>query len=1001
VGYDLDTIQTKSPSELDILCPHGISVESTFFPVRDAISGTNEILFDNVQFDDRGRLIGLEWPVNAPPVDGLPLNSITYPDFTFRGFCSTGFIEVDFTHLTSNGNLSVSDPLSSNPTENDLLIEMFNNGSKGPSTVTTNYTDIINCRNCFGVLYKLGTDDSYGRIDANPEFMTGVLINANSGEIKNTTDFTFSTPSKLPLSPCMTNKFQGSSVQPYGILTSQLVNSPTVINASSETPSYFEFDLRYKYEISWDNTNWYAATNKWTVKYGPQPSNNPSFSFVGDIDNYYQNNMPPPISASISSLDFDPITISTKISVNWGGNGILIGNSDCSFSDTKLSKIGETRSIPSLTVSSENPGTDCVFTPVLQQLSEPNDAPYWTISSVGLVCNDKNYTIGESLKVAIGNGDTEEIKAELKITSGDDRVSPTLTISGGGGNGNAVFAPTLSSSGSPTVWSLSGGSASGGSGYVNGSSLTITTNPEDVTITPAKASVVARGEPSITASATSGNGAILSVQLSQEGSPPVWSVSKVNVTNGGTNYINYSNVIFTTSDNIETNASAILLTTSLPPVLSINEYINMGNGAELQININGPYESENCEYTDYYEIDIVIVNGGNGYDPNTDSFTLDLDDDTVISRDGSSEYSGFELHLYYSVDINGTIISIDGLEDPDTLAGLPVGIFRFYKSSGTIKCIKINNGGQYYSNTGAAYGISVIDGGEYYKPGDPVVEIVNGGKYYHIEASYVRAVSGPCINNIKMDIWHPGPCGISEALKTETSANTPWQNISGGTYYNDLIENTYRKFWIVYDYDNLANQAGSIGRNDFLVGGCGPSTPPTGSLGGEWQDCPCYVITQLGFGVVKYEGCEARPQNIGWIPLRQWEMDITHIQGGWLIKPEIYSRECEPLGTDWSTLTNEFLHSRVVCNLLNNPQTLNSTLEYIQNVGSCYDTYYSDNTFDPYKGRQQISTTNSPYSMDVVNNACYTFPNLNFCEIGFIVTNGIFPWQPYDNTDCP
>lgn len=917
VGYDQETIDSKSPAELDVLCS-SIMIAPTFFPTDK--NNPNTDLFDGISYNDRYHVTILDTKHKAGE-----LGSPCLPDLTEILCDDLSLQPVTFAILTGDGTLTAN--IDSN------ALDLLKTGTCLPHEKTTNYTNVNDCRNCYGALFKLGTYDSFGRIDANPDFMTSILINANGGDLKSTTDFSFSTSSKLTPTDCITKKFPGTDpINPYGILTSQLASSPTMVNGTSETPNYFEFDLRYKYEISWDNTNWYAATNKWTVKYGPQPSNNPSFSFENDINNYYQNNIPQPISASISSLDFDPVTISTKISVNWGDNGILIGNSDCSFSNTKLSKIGETRSIPSLTVSSENSGTDCTFTPVLQQLSEPNGAPYWTISSVGLVCNDENYTIGESLKVTIGNGDIEEIKAELKITSGG-RVSPTLTISGGGGDGNAVFVPTLSSTGSPAVWSLSGGSASGGSGYVTGTSLSITTNPEDITIIPAKATVLARGEPSITASAPNGNGAALSVQLSQAGSPPVWSVSKVDVTNGGTNYTNYSNLIFTTSDNIETNASAILLTTSLSPVLSIGAYI--GNGAQFQININGPYVAAgNCISPDYYDIDIVILNGGNGY-PNTDGLTLILDADTVVRGGGGNEYSGLELPLFYSVDINGTIISIDGLMDPDTFEMLPVGIFSFYKPSGIIKCIRITNGGQYYSNTGAAYGISVIDGGQYYKPGNPVVEVVNGGKYYHTEAPYVRAVSGPCINDIKMDTWHPGPCGISSELITETSMNTSWQKISGsdgrisntvfssqsatltpnlvnkylliynglkyikykvieyltstslkieviaggsplldqtqdreyyidGYYYGDLIQNVYRKFW------RWNNDGGS-----YLFG-----------------DCPCCKPVDLMLGVVKQEGCENFTiANNYDIPLEQWEIDFNFCDI-LTVDPNVYKRYC-------------------------------------------------------------------------------------------------------------
>lgn len=790
VGYDQETIDSKSPAELDVLCS-SITVQPTFFPTDK--NNPNTDLFDSISYNDRYHVTILDTKHKAGE-----LGSPCLPDLT-EILCDDPSLQpVTFAILTGDGTLTAN--IDSN------ALDLLKTGTCLPHEKTTNYTNAENCRNCYGALFKLGTYDTFGRIDANPDFMTGVLINANSGDLKSTTDFSFSTSSKLTPTDCITKKFPGTDpINPYGILTSQLASSPTVVNASSETPNYFEFDLRYKYEISWDNTNWYAATNKWTVKYGPQPSNNPSFSFESDVNNYYQNNIPQPISASISSLDFDPVTISTKISVNWGGNGILIGNSSCSFSDSKLSKIGDTRLEPTLTISSTGNGTGCSFTPILQQLTETNGQPYWIISEVTINGSGSGYSNNEILSISTNPGDIAEVNAVLKLQT-------TM---------NQIEAPEISGN--------------------------------------------------ITASSTSP--AILSISTEKyQNNPDRWRVNDITIVNSGSGYddgvydINFE--VYNNSIE-EISATGVAVTERVAPNFSYSLVSVSGQGGSINnvsLNLVRNSNGQKAWNFDYFicneDFDAFSVGaGGSGY-LSTDYLELALTEPYIIdtnytpSEYAITQHSPGVWRLPLDVD-GGAIVGINGGNIFNTEA--------FYNPTGKIETVIIIDN-LYTQSCGHTYPSDnpSVFGGSYYKEisgGIPTgILIENSGKYYHPNPGTVRPVAGPCISGIQMDIWHPGPCGISEVLKSQTSSGTSWN----GYYYGDLIQNVYRKFW------RWNNNGGSL-------------------LSGN---CPCCKPVDLILGVVKQEGCEnfTIPNNYD-IPLEQWEIDFNFCDI-LTADPNVYKRYC-------------------------------------------------------------------------------------------------------------
>jgi hypothetical protein len=331
VGYDQNTINTNSPSDLDNECD-GITISPSFFPTDE--NNPSSGLFGNISYSDRYYITSLNTDHSA----GTP-GSSGLPDSTEQ---MLPLVDFTLTHTTC-ATLQGGDTLTANIDTNAL--DLLRTGSYAPHETTSNYTNAEECRNCYGALYKLGTNDFLNRTENDTNFMSGVLINGNSGNVITVSNFSFSTTSQLSPTDCMVNKFPGSSlVNPYGILTNQLDSSLLFINTGGdgENSSYFDFDVKYKYEITWDDpqspsATWYPFTNKWNVKYGPYGSS-PSFSFEPDVNNYYQDNIAQPISASISDLDFSPRAtgVGTDIIINWS-TGVLVGNNDCSFSDALLS----------------------------------------------------------------------------------------------------------------------------------------------------------------------------------------------------------------------------------------------------------------------------------------------------------------------------------------------------------------------------------------------------------------------------------------------------------------------------------------------------------------------------------------------------------------------------------------------------------------------------------------------------------------------------------------
>lgn len=288
------------------------------------------------------------------------------------------------------------------------------------------------------------------------------------------------------------------------------------------------------------------------------------------------------------------------------------------------------------------------------------------------------------------------------------RIAPTLTITGGGGTG-ATFTPTLTSSGTPAVWTLASATASGGTGYVDGAPLTITAAAGDTVTTKATATVVARGQPTLAATSARGAGASLAVTLSQSGSPPTWSVASVSVAAGGTGYEHGRAVLFSRGEAIVVTKAAATVKTLEQAAHTIDASGAGGTGATFAIT----YEAD-WEYPDvWYITGVSVTNGGSGYSAGG---AVLLKPQTGTRYGLWPDGNPGDLELGYTVE-DGAITGVSGFDNES-----------YYRNRGIIQSVEVTNGGSYYLPVGAAYGVTVTDGGSFYREdatADPYVATVS------------------------------------------------------------------------------------------------------------------------------------------------------------------------------------------------------------------------------------------------------------------------------------
>jgi hypothetical protein len=277
------------------------------------------------------------------------------------------------------------------------------------------------------------------------------------------------------------------------------------------------------------------------------------------------------------------------------------------------------------------------------------------------------------------------------------RVAPTLTITGIGTG--ATFTPTFESKndacGIPT-WSIKSISASGGTGYANDETLSITTASGTTQEQAAVATIsTVRVAPTLSASAPAGSGAAFSVSTSpNSGAPATWSVSGVTITSGGTGYPAAGMLTITpaTGDTQDSPALIDFFCGRVAPTVAV-AITGSGSGAVLSGTLSSGTDYFGRTY--WYISSVSVTNGGSGYS--------EYDEVTATVTDGvSGGYSYF--YALASVDGGGAVTGVTVYDGGE-----------YFKSNGIIESVEIDDPGSYHRDTLAVESVTIHDSGRYYR----------------------------------------------------------------------------------------------------------------------------------------------------------------------------------------------------------------------------------------------------------------------------------------------
>jgi hypothetical protein len=175
----------------------------------------------------------------------------------------------------------------------------------------------------------------------------------------------------------------------------------------------------------------------------------------------------------------------------------------------------------------------------------------WEVSKVTVASAGDGYIDGQSVEFSVASGDTVEVGAVATLAA--QRSEPTLRVYKPGNPAEFIISYSKIST-TPDSWGISSVTADGeATDFIDGESLTISLEEENQQLEQADLSVATvLVEPTISASVDSstGSGATLSVSLTEStlDGRPIWSVSSVTVTNGGSGYEASDGVLFSIDD---------------------------------------------------------------------------------------------------------------------------------------------------------------------------------------------------------------------------------------------------------------------------------------------------------------------------------------------------------------------------------------------------------------------------------------------------------------------
>jgi hypothetical protein len=407
---------------------------------------------------------------------------------------------------------------------------------------------------------------------------------------------------------------------------------------------------------------------------------------------------------------------------------------------------------PVLTITGSGEGA--TFTPTLEVayedcisdvLGKTSDVPYWKVASVA-VSKGTNYQDGEELVVTVAEGDVEQFAASLILRTTRTEPDLTATVDGSGEGAEFSIAYEEVPFYTPTLWGVDEVTVtSGGTGYVDGTVVEFELGERDVEAFPAYAVIRnVREEPELKISfgfASIGTGAQLTPVLEQVtdfSGLDVWRVASVTVDDGGTEYTDYEQLIFTTDDTERESAYAEIMVRNDEPTITVEPQLSdgsSGSGATLTATLSQTTD-ENGK--DVWEIASVSV-GDAGQD------YIATDNVRVIVDEGR-EVVAAEFELVLGED--GEILSVTVNE-----AGR-------YAIVGVIDEVIVYYGGEYFRDTGVVSSVEVFDPGGYYQDdGIPVsVEVALPGQYYGEDPD-----GEPYVSDIDLALFQVAPSDGSGA----------------------------------------------------------------------------------------------------------------------------------------------------------------------------------------------------------------------------------------------
>lgn len=323
------------------------------------------------------------------------------------------------------------------------------------------------------------------------------------------------------------------------------------------------------------------------------------------------------------------------------------------------------------------------------------------------------YGSGASGVVTDPGGDPEDDKGPItavSLTNGGSgyaklgRVEPTVTATGGGSGVTITVTLSQEQDGCGLdFWEVTKIEGSGGSGYTDDEAVQFTVADGDTAEQHATARIrTTREEPEVTLEVTTfeGSGAVLDAVFEQlGGTPAVWFIDSVTVTDGGD--------IYTRDDTISINvksktnevvpAALTIQVMHAEPTVLAGLPDSTGTGASLTA-VLSPTTSV-IDGSNVWEVVSVTVNtAGSGYSV--------LDTVEILVTDGSQD-SSLASAWVDAVDVNGAILS--------------VGVFgggEYYKGGPITGVIVSGDAGQYFKDGSGIESIELDDGGVYYREDD-------------------------------------------------------------------------------------------------------------------------------------------------------------------------------------------------------------------------------------------------------------------------------------------